>query len=184
MEADDVVASYRARKVVCEMLHDRGCVMDGDAENSLRAMHDEPLGLFRKNHGHDPLGWRIRALQGGKKLQVKCVADLGAERRDEVMELVKIHGVQILVLLVKNQMKKRQREDIVKEAQKYYCEIQPFQLEQMQFNISRNFMVPKHSVLSEQQKKEMLQHFMITEDKLPVILREDAMARYLGLEPG
>lgn len=56
-------------------------------------------------------------------------------------------------------------------------------LEELQFNITRHFMVPQHIVLSKEKRKQMLQDRQINLDDLPIIKRSDPVARYLGLSP-
>ena len=51
-------------------------------------------------------------------------------------------------------------------------------------NITKHFQVPKHVVLTTQQKEELLKKNMISEKQLPVILKTDPVAKYLGLNPG
>jgi DNA-directed RNA polymerase subunit H (RpoH/RPB5) len=64
--------------------------------------------------------------------------------------------------------------------------IQIFDIKQLQFNISHHELVPKHEVIrDENEVKDILERFMIkTKFQLPIILKTDAMAKYLGLKNG
>ena len=64
----------------------------------------------------------------------------------------------------------------------YYVQI--ISLNQLHINIVDHCDVPHHEVISEEQKKELLEKYNIKDINLPVILRDDAMARYLGMIPG
>jgi DNA-directed RNA polymerase subunit H (RpoH/RPB5) len=64
----------------------------------------------------------------------------------------------------------------------YYVQI--ISLPQLLIDIVNHRDVPHHEVISETEKKDLLEKYYIKQDNLPVILRDDAMARYLGLRPG
>lgn len=64
----------------------------------------------------------------------------------------------------------------------YYVQI--IGLPQLNINIVDHQDVPKHIVLNEKEKKELLEKYQLNDKQLPFILRDDAMARYLGLLPG
>jgi DNA-directed RNA polymerase subunit H (RpoH/RPB5) len=62
--------------------------------------------------------------------------------------------------------------------------VQIISLNQLLINIVDHRDVPKHEVITEEEKNELLEKYHIKETNLPNILREDAMAIYLGLTPG
>jgi DNA-directed RNA polymerase subunit H (RpoH/RPB5) len=62
--------------------------------------------------------------------------------------------------------------------------VQIISLTQLLINIVDHRDVPKHEVITEEEKNEILEKYHIKENNLPNILREDAMAIYLGLTPG
>jgi DNA-directed RNA polymerase subunit H (RpoH/RPB5) len=62
--------------------------------------------------------------------------------------------------------------------------VQIISLTQLLINIVEHRDVPKHEVITEVEKKELLEKYYITESNLPNILRDDPMAVYLGLTPG
>jgi DNA-directed RNA polymerase subunit H (RpoH/RPB5) len=64
----------------------------------------------------------------------------------------------------------------------YYVQI--ISLPQLLIDIVNHRDVPHHEVISETEKKELLEKYYIKQENLPVILRDDAMARYLGMRPG
>ena len=52
----------------------------------------------------------------------------------------------------------------------------------MIFNITHHQMVPKHSLLSSEEEKEILEKYNTTKNKLPKILRSDPIVRYYGMK--
>ena len=58
-------------------------------------------------------------------------------------------------------------------------------IKRLQFNILKHNMVPKHSILPEEEKDNILKKYGIDEtDKLPDISRFDPVASTIGLRPG
>ena len=64
--------------------------------------------------------------------------------------------------------------------------LQVFDIKQLQFNISKHELVPKHELVNDDKEvNEILEKFMIkSKFQLPIILKTDAMAKYLGLKNG
>lgn len=64
--------------------------------------------------------------------------------------------------------------------------LQVFDIKFLQFNISKHEITPKHEVVDDDNEvKLIMEKFMIkSKFQLPLILRTDAMARYLGLKNG
>jgi DNA-directed RNA polymerase subunit H len=52
------------------------------------------------------------------------------------------------------------------------------------FNILKHVLVPEHSVLSEEEKKKLLEKYNISEKQLPKILANDPVVRKLGAKVG
>jgi DNA-directed RNA polymerase subunit H (RpoH/RPB5) len=51
-------------------------------------------------------------------------------------------------------------------------------------NIVEHELVPKHEVLSKEEKQKVLDKFKITTEELPKILSSDAVMEYLKAKPG
>lgn len=64
--------------------------------------------------------------------------------------------------------------------------LQLFDIKQLQFNISRHVLVPKHEVIDDETiVAQILENLSIkSKFQLPLILKSDAMARYLNLKNG
>lgn len=59
-----------------------------------------------------------------------------------------------------------------------------FNIDDLLVNISKHDLVPKHIIVGEEEKKQVLKKYRVKESQLPKILYRDPMARYLGLRKG
>jgi len=65
-----------------------------------------------------------------------------------------------------------------------YTQIECFLEEDLLVNITHHDLVPKHIVLSREEKTALLKRYRLKETQLPRILQKDPIARYLGLKRG
>lgn len=61
--------------------------------------------------------------------------------------------------------------------------VQIFGLENFLINVSKHMFVPKHTIMTPTEVKELLETYNISLKHLPEILREDPQAKYIGLRP-
>lgn len=54
----------------------------------------------------------------------------------------------------------------------------------VKFKIEEHVLVPKHSKLSDKDKKELLEKYQITLKELPKIMKKDPIVKELGVKPG
>ncbi|KAL8678154.1 MAG: hypothetical protein Q9186_005486 [Xanthomendoza sp. 1 TL-2023] len=62
--------------------------------------------------------------------------------------------------------------------------IETFQESDLLVNITHHELVPKHVLLSEEEKRKLLTRYRLKENQLPRIQTNDPMAKYLGLRRG
>ena len=66
----------------------------------------------------------------------------------------------------------------------YELQIECFNISELMVNITEHSYVPKHILLNDEEKTQLLKRYKIKENQLPKILTSDPIARYLGLRRG
>lgn len=72
----------------------------------------------------------------------------------------------------------------VVSAMQQYTQVECFLEEDLLVNITHHELVPKHILLSREEKLALLKRYHLKETQLPRILQKDPIARYLGLKRG
>ncbi|EQB60334.1 dna-directed rna polymerase 2 [Vairimorpha apis BRL 01] len=62
--------------------------------------------------------------------------------------------------------------------------IEIFKDEELMFNITKHELVPKHRIISEDEKQQLFVKLKISAEQMPKILKRDPVCRYLGAESG
>ena len=63
--------------------------------------------------------------------------------------------------------------------------IEIFMMKELQFNISKHLLVPKHEIMNDQVEiNRLLSTYSLKKNQLPIILHSDPMARYLNVKVG
>ena len=62
--------------------------------------------------------------------------------------------------------------------------IEPFSQEELLVNVTKHELVPKHQILKEHEKAELLKKYRVKDAQLPKIQCEDPISRYFGAKRG
>ena len=89
----------------------------------------------------------------------------------------------IIVLVINPNDTIRKFQEYIFHTEKLFVNVT--HIHNLQFNILEHSLVPKHIILSEEEKKEVYEQYSITnDDQFPEISRFDPVAEAIGLRPG
>ncbi|KAL3632545.1 DNA-directed RNA polymerase V subunit 5A [Castilleja foliolosa] len=172
---------YLARKTTLEMLKDRGfAVPSCEIELSLEE--------FRNKHGGTPDAddLRISALHKDdpsiKAMVIFCgqsIVKVNTIRAISAM-IVNKETLNRLILVVQNKITNQ----ALKAVEQFTFKVEIFHITDLLVNITKHELKPKHQVLTDEEKVNLLKKYSIDENQLPRMSQKDAIARYYGLEKG
>ena len=72
-------------------------------------------------------------------------------------------------------------QSVIYEEEKIFINI--ININRLQFNILKHIMVPKHRILNNEEKEQIILKYNILDDNIPPISRFDPVAQVIGLRP-
>ncbi|KAL5546537.1 hypothetical protein UlMin_006224 [Ulmus minor] len=172
---------YLSRRTVLEMLKDRGyTVSASEIDLSLqefRDIHSQSPDVdrlrFSAAHLTDPSKRILVVFCGNSMVKVNVI-------RGIVAQIVNRDSLTGLILILQNQITNQARKAL--DLLPFKVEI--FQITDLLVNITKHVLKPKHRLLTADEKERLLRKYSIEEKELPRMSRNDAIARYYGLEKG
>jgi DNA-directed RNA polymerase I, II, and III subunit RPABC1 len=157
--------------VISEMLRDRGNIEWADN---------------LKDHVYEPKDGNVNTIHVSNEFKIIFVNT--GKFVDIQKELEKTHkvGGKYCLIVFKDKFTAGTVKNIKKKAQdELKMKYQVFRLQELQSNISKHVLVPKHVIMSPEEEKSIMKtHNIKTKSQLPTILKTDPMARYLFAKSG
>ncbi|XP_012470963.1 DNA-directed RNA polymerases II and IV subunit 5A [Gossypium raimondii] len=175
---------FKARRTVVQMLRDRGySVPDSDIKmtrqqfiekygENVHLKRDDLLILCSK--GDAPTDQIYVFFPAEVKVGVPMVRNC-AKR-------MKADNVYNAILVVQRALTAPAKAAINEINSYFHMEV--FEEAELLTNITEHMFVPKHTVLTNQEKKELLAKYRVKETQLPRILVSDPVAKYYGMKRG
>ncbi|KIO34278.1 hypothetical protein M407DRAFT_64359 [Tulasnella calospora MUT 4182] len=186
MSDDDreVARLWKINRTIHELVRDRGYeVADEDVSMDLQNFKDTfarnglvdrtSLNFFTYDP-HDPSNQIFVFYADEKNVGIKTMKKLIS-----ILEEKKIGNG---VLIYSHTMTPACRKVIVQMAHVY--RLQEFAESDLLVNITHHKLVPKHEILSPEEKKMLLERYRLRETQLPRIMLTDPVSRYYGLRRG
>ena len=173
---------YRVWKTLNKMMEDRGYSKNDNSnlkydEFIAKLNIDKKMyGIFAKVDPADPDNI-IRTYYEyipNPKINMENIKDFF-----ELMKESKVNSGIILLSGKLSQQAKQKLSEINTQLQ-----VEMFSLNELVVNITEHELVPKHILLTPEEKKKLLERYRIKDSQLPKILSTDPVARYLGLTRG
>ena len=101
----------------------------------------------------------------------------------EFMQRMRDEAVGRAIIVVQAHLTPFARQCLLEtERGKYH--IEQFHEQELLVNITEHTLVPKHELLGDAEKKQLLERYKVKEGQLPRIQMHDPVARFLGLKRG
>lgn len=163
---------YRAVSTLREMLNDRG--VPGV---------DEALCHFSTNEIAALLQQR-QTFSIDVNNSVRIIIDVGNKfKSGDVKKFMDADaGIGLFIIITKDKIPSNEQKKIADTT----LEFQVFELRELQYNVSRHVLVPKHELITDEKQIEEVvkSHTLKSRAQLPIILKTDPQARYLNARPG
>ena len=178
-----IEARWCIRKTVCKMLNARGYLvaqaeLDRDKDSFTEEFGEDPRRdalTLQFDLREDPTQHIFVFFPDEEKVGVKTIKEYAKRMKDE--------QVNRAIIVVQQSLTPFARQSLLEcQAQKFY--IEQFQEAELLVNITDHVLVPEHILLSDEQKRVLLDRYKVKETQLPRIQMHDPVARYFGMRRG
>ncbi|KAF3656625.1 DNA-directed RNA polymerase V subunit 5A [Capsicum baccatum] len=172
---------FLGRRTILEMLKDRGFAIPNSEI-------DTTLEEFREKYGQSPDVERLRISAmhrndlTNKVLVIFCgpnTVKLNAIRAI-LTQIMNKESLSRLILVIQSQMTSQ----AMKAVENMSFKVEIFQITDLLVNITKHVLKPRHELLTNTEKKKLLEKYNLEEKQLPRMSQKDPIARYYGLEKG
>eukprot|EP00286_Rhodomonas_abbreviata_P001690 CAMPEP_0181291014 /NCGR_PEP_ID=MMETSP1101-20121128/1728_1 /TAXON_ID=46948 /ORGANISM="Rhodomonas abbreviata, Strain Caron Lab Isolate" /LENGTH=225 /DNA_ID=CAMNT_0023395351 /DNA_START=181 /DNA_END=855 /DNA_ORIENTATION=- len=185
---------FAIRRTVCQMLQDRGYILS--AEDSTELTQQSFHGRFNEKEHKTLTILAEMAVDDEQKIMVffpVAAADaktkkVSVDAVKEIIKLMKKESVNRAIIVVEKPLLGHSQLVLEQETEQQQLKDNPswrvetFLNGELKVNITRHELVPRHEVLSEDEKKGLLRRYHLQEKHLPRIQKSDPIARYYGLD--
>lgn len=180
---DDLEKLYRSRMTVLEMLRDRGYIIKDtlnivSKDDFKKLFYSKNIDFLVETSGKQTVyvKWLLN-----QKIKPNFIKDTIDYVKDNQFGVDNEIGGKIIIISKAKPNTNVQK--ILKE--KEYRGTELFWLNCMIFNITKHILVPKHEILKEEEVKRLLEdHYITNRYNLPIMLKNDPIARYFDLKTG
>lgn len=172
---------FRAYNTMLELLVDRKYIVDDsykidDIFQFYNLLKERQIEIFCKHEEDSSKHIFVRFFTEGKNFQKKDLISIV----QNALENTENPNLNIILVL-----EDKPNSTVLKEMTKTeFKNVEIFTMKQLSINITKHSFVPKHSLLSDDEVKELLKTYQCTKSQLPRLDRKDPVACYYGMKPG
>ncbi|CAG9333712.1 unnamed protein product [Blepharisma stoltei] len=182
MEAEEANKLYRIWRTLMQMLQDREYHVPNDQANyTLAAFKDK----YCESKTREALNFQFSKVDDDNKKIFVCFPDdqrIAVPIIASVAQRMHKEGFERAIIIGKGIITPSAKTAIV-ELQNHFI-IEYFEEKELLVNITEHELVPKHIVMTSEEKGALLKRYRVKESQLPKIQTTDPVARYLGLQRG
>lgn len=182
----DPTRLFRVRRTVAQMLNDRGYLVPQKELDMTREDFVQPppegFGLAPRS---EDLTILVPRKDGSSEQMFVFFPEevkVGVKTIKTYAERMKSESVGRAILVAKSALTPFAKQCLQEMQPKYIVEL--FLESELLVNITQHTLVPKHQLLSEEDKRALLNRYKVKESQLPRIQISDPVARYYGLQRG
>lgn len=180
---------YKSRKIILEMLRDRGY----NTENYENYTPESIDILFKTNmkvtKDINPIDIE---LEESNKVLIKYLMTPKIRVNnifsivEELIEEETYKENDTIILIIKDKLTNYEQVayyfDNIYSKNKIF--IQLFNIDMLMYNVTHHKLVPKHIMLNEEEKQNLLKKYNVTYEQLQYILKDEPVAKYYGMNKG
>ncbi|KAJ7039608.1 RNA polymerase [Mycena alexandri] len=183
-EQDETARLWKVNRTIHELVKDRGFqVSDDELSMDLNSFRD----TFANNGGVDRMQLNFFAASRLNSSDLIYIyfseeKNVGVKSMRKLLQILEEKAIQRGIIVFPSTMTSSARKVITAMAATYRLE--EFSESDLLVNIVHHTLVPRHDVLSPEEKKLLLEKYRLKETQLPRIQLADPVARYYGLRRG
>lgn len=173
---------YTAWRNALIMLKNRNYTFDVEAE---KVTEDDLLHWIKESGEHHQLCVRTNEDGSTQKMLMYCTAEpkVGIKTVRKLHAALKSSDISKALIIYKQSITPFAKQAI-KQLTQDNIAIETFQIIELSIDIIQHKYVPKHTVLSQQEKQKVLAKYQGESKQYPKILLGDPIVRYFGLDKG
>ena len=182
MNKEELSKLFKVFKTLNKMLEDRGY----EKLNKEPLNKEDWLDKIKKDKSMNGIFTKLDKKDPTRRIRIYYhyipSPKLNSEMIKNFLDLMRATHVNSGIIIISGKISQQAKQKI----EEINCElkIEVFTLNELVVNITEYELVPKHILLSQEDKQKLLERYKIKESQLPKILVTDPVAKYLGLQRG
>jgi len=171
---------FRARETIVKMLTNRKYVVNQEklSFDDFKSKFGHPVEKERLTllcvRSDDPNKKIFVFFPGEEKVDVKALQQYADKMQEQ--------QVYFAIIVVENDMSPFAKKALEEAKPQYNIEV--FKEAELQVDITEHELVPKHEVLTDDEKQQLLKRYNLKDSQLPRMFPKDPISRYFGLQRG